>query len=189
MGIFAKLKQKLFGTPKPIFKPFRTEEQAAAEVHGQVARRRKLLERRVKSGESEEVYKNSKILNTLSTGLGAAGDSPLLEAFLDGYPLSRFASSNVWSVVYDRKQEKLHVQYMAGKGRKKSGPGTWYGYKQVTVGEAKTIFNAASKGVFVWSNLRVRGTKNQNKKPTTKNDPPPSYLPLGRKRANILQSP
>ncbi len=196
MGIFGKFQSgvnKLLGRGKeatvfPSHKQ-RAEESAAVHAQGQSGRRQKLLEERVKSGESEKVYKNRKPVNPLSVGVGPILDSVTIEAFLDGHEFSRFSSSNVWALCYDRKASALHVQYMAGKGKNKSGPGTWYRYDIVDIGLAKIAYNFASKGVFSWSYLRLRGTKDQNRKPTTKNSPPPGYLPLGRKRSNILQTP
>ena len=192
MGLFGNLKSKVagvFGKAKSIFdppskptnKPFRENEKAGIEVTGQAARRKKTLERRVKEGLSSEVYKNKKDLDI--------GDSPYRDDFLDGYPLGRFASSNVYAVVYDRTQNHLYVQFMGGKGKNRGGPGRWYQYRQVDILEAKTMYNAASKGVWTWDYLRVRGSQTASKKPFSKDVPPPAYLPLGHKRSNILQSP
>ncbi len=189
MGLFGSAKAKvlgavksLFGTPnKSINKPFRDNEKAGVEVAGQSARRKKTLESRVEQGLSSEVYKNKKDVDL--------GDSPYQKDFLDGYPLSRFASSNVYAVVYDRTQSHLYVQYMGGRGKNRGGPGRWYQYRQVEISEAKVMYNAASKGVKVWDMLRVRGSQTAHQKPYTKNISPPGYLPLGRKRSNVLQSP
>lgn len=192
--IFGAAKRKIFGSgvaETSATKHFRSEEEAAIAVTAQAGARKRLLDRRVQEGKSKRVYKNRKNLNTLSTGVGAAtsGEQPFLEDFLNGFPFGRFASSNVFRVQYDRTQEALYVQYMAGKGKKRGGPGKWYKYAQVPEIEARSLYNAVSKGVWSWDYLRIRGTQTGNKKPTTKDSPPPAYLPLGRKRSNILQSP
>lgn len=184
MGLFAKLRaatgklaekgRSLFKTHEPLQPHFRGKESAETHAEGQAARRQKLLERRVESGESAQVYENYKNLQK--------GESPYLEDFLDGFAFTQFASSNVYAVVYDRTRFTLYVQYL-----RKKNPGPWYQYKQVDLSEAKTVYNAISKGIWVWSNLRVRGSQTQNKKPTTKVSGPPGYLPLGRKRTNILE--
>ncbi len=197
MGIFSTIKAKIFGTKEaPIFKPFRSKADADIAAVGQAQRRRRELEDRVESGASAKVYPNRKVIHSEASGVhtdgssaGPLGSSPFVENFLDGFPLGQFASSNVWAVTYDRTKSHLYVQYMGGKGRKRSGPGRWYQYRQVSVSEAKSIYNAASKGIFIWDNIRKRGSKNGHKKPYTKDAPPPDYLPLGRKRGNVLQQP
>lgn len=178
MGIFSGIKKavgKVFGhKPAPIFKPShkREEEDAVIATQSQDWRRKKQLEKRVNEGKSSQVYKNRK-----NTG---SGESVYLEAFLDGHALGRFASSNVWQIVYDRINHHLHIQYMGGKGKRRSGPGKWYVYSQISELEARTIYNTASKGVWTWDHLRIRGTEKKHQKPYAKNAPPPSYLPLGQ---------
>lgn len=86
-----------------------------------------------------------------------------------GEPLSRFASSNVDTIVYDYSKKALHIKYI--KSQK------WYRYS-VDVSVAKAAYQAASKGVFTWDSLRVRGTRKGNRVPTKKDSPPPDYLPL-----------
>jgi hypothetical protein len=195
-GIFGKIfgaaKKKLFGSgvaETSAQKHFRSEEEAAYAASQQTGARRRLLERRVAEGKSAKVYKNRKNVDLLSTRIAGSGESPFWEDFLDGFPFGRFASSNVWRIQYDRTQETLYVQYMGGRGKKRGGPGHWYQYKQVPEIEARSLYNTASKGVWSWSYLRIRGTQTGNKKPTAKDVAPPHYLPLGRKKSNILQSP
>jgi len=177
MGLFGSLRARIFGSEpnKPARVFGRKEESAATQVQGQAARRRKLLERRVESGESEEVYENKKPLDILSTGVAKAGDSPYIEDFLDGFMLSRFASSNVWALQYDRRDNSLYVQYMGGSGNKKKGPGKWYRYNSVSLSEAKVAYNTASKGVFSWSYLR------RGKKSVSPVSGPPTDLPIVKK--------
>lgn len=184
MPIFKSIKSavgKIFGNSTKLHPHFRSKESAETEVKGQSARRKELLKRRVKSGLSREEYPNRKNVDL--------GDSPYQQDFLDGYPLSRFASSNVYAMVYDRIKSILHIQFMGGTGRNRSGPGKWVAYMDVTISEAKQFYNAASKGVSVWDLLRVRGTKAGMKKNFARGIAPPAYLPLGRKKSNILQAP
>ena len=178
MSLFGNIKKKLFGASKKLFgasnMPMpghtRKEEAAAIAVAGQSGRRKKLMEARVKAGQSQKVYPNKKQINTLSTGIAPSLESPYLADFLDGHPYSRFASSNVMVIVYDRTKDRLYVQFI--KKRR------WYEYSNVSIGEAKVVYNHASKGVFVWTYLRMPGSKTAHKKPFRKDVPPPSYLPL-----------
>lgn len=196
MGIFGKIKSAVAGifkqrtAPKMKVSGRRGEEEAATHTQGQTARRRKLLEQRVETGESQRVYKNKKPIDVLSTGVGPSLESVTVDSFLDGHFFSRFSSSNVWALQYDRTHNSLFIQYMAGSGRKKHGPGIWFQYLNVSLAEAKLIYNAASKGVFIWQNIRVKGSQTAHKKPFIKGASPPPYLPLGqKKRSNVLQSP
>lgn len=194
MGIFGKIKGavgKVFGSkPAPVFQSHkRKEEDAVVATDSQAVRRRRQLEERVKKGESAQVYPNKKRINPISNDVptsGAVGspsdvdigESIYFEAFLDGYELGRFASSNVYRIVYDRLKNHLYVQFMGGKGKRRAGPGNWYQYRSVSQLEAREVYNTASKGVWVWSNLRQRGSQYWSKKPFSKGVKPPSYLPL-----------
>ncbi len=184
MSIFKPLKSaigKIFGNSTKLHPHFRQGEAAETEVKGQAARRKALLQRRVKAGLSREEYPNRKNVDL--------GDSPYQTDFLDGFPLSRFASSNVYAIVYDRIKSILHIQFMGGTGRKRSGPGKWVAYLDVSISDAKEFYNGSSKGIKVWDLLRVRGTQGGMKKNFARGIAPPAYLPLGRKKPNILQSP
>jgi hypothetical protein len=64
-------------------------------------------------------------------------------------------SSNVLRIMYDREEEKLWVHY-------KSGAPYWY-YPVQEV-DALDMFIAGSKGIWVWDNLRVRGSRTAHKK-------------------------
>lgn len=172
------VKQKLFGAKRP---SLYGDEEAAGIMESQSNRREKLLNKRVAKGKSSEVYPNRKNNDATTWYFNgkAVGDSPPLERFLDGFPYGRFASSNVYAVVYDRRGDELYIQYLGGKGRKRSGPGRWYAYRNVSRSEALEIYGAISKGIWIWDALRVRGTQTGAKKPYTKNKPPPSDLPIG----------
>lgn len=179
MGVFSKIKSvagRVFGKKTPVFG--RKEEDAATHATGQSGRRRRLLEERVKRGESAKVYKSKKPIDPLSTGAGQPLESPYLEEFLLGHPFSRFASSTIFRLQYDATTSSLHVQWLGGRGKNRGGPGKWSKYGQISRAEAKQFYDAASKGLASWDLLRIRGTRTGNKKPHTPNSPPPSYLPL-----------
>ncbi len=170
-SIFGKIKSKIakvFGSKTPTHKPHNFDPQD--ELIGQVRRRRKLLAKRVREGKSREIYKNRKDLG--------AGGLPSVEDFLNGASLGMFASSCVYQIVYDRRFEILHVQWLGGRGKNRSGPGRWAAYKQVTKIEAAMAWNASSKGIFSWDTLRQRGTLHGNKKPYVPDLAPASDLPL-----------
>ena len=75
-------------------------------------------------------------------------------------------SSNVHSYGYDIETAYLYVRYLGYvKGQHaadgsplRSGPGSLYRYSNVTPEEFLSIMAAASKGNWVWDNLRIRGT-------------------------------
>ncbi len=171
-GGFAKKFKKIFGPKKP---QQYGEAEAQKIMEGQAARREKLLQRRVAKGKSSEVYKNKKLnapTNFYFNGR-VVSDSPPLELFLDGFPYARFASSNVRTIVYDRRSEDLFIQYIRRRGND-----LWYRYQNVSKAEATQFYAAVSKGVTVWDYLRVRGTQTGFKKPYSRGTPPPSDLPL-----------
>lgn len=73
-------------------------------------------------------------------------------------------SSNVHSIGYewptaDRLNPgNLMVRFLGGTGKQRSGPGPLYRYHHVPYPIFEAFQIAASKGKFVWSELRVRGT-------------------------------
>lgn len=75
-----------------------------------------------------------------------------LAKFLAG-ELTNVVSSNVDSIQYIAEDKTLIIAYHGGgKGLQ------WYGYSPVDVALATSLFNAGSKGGWVWDRLRVRGT-------------------------------
>lgn len=68
-------------------------------------------------------------------------------------------SSNVNSATYYHDSKKLLVEF--GKGER-------YMYSNISEQEALSFAQAQSKGGWVWSNLRVRGSKTAHRKPWTK---------------------
>lgn len=72
-------------------------------------------------------------------------------------------SSNVHSIGYEwseneRMPGNLLVRFLGGTGKVRSGPGSLYRYKDVPRSVFVAFKLAASKGKFVWNELRVRGT-------------------------------
>jgi hypothetical protein len=65
-------------------------------------------------------------------------------------------SSNVGSIQYSKEDEQMTIQYKWGGV---------YLYNNISPTEAYSMVVAASKGIWVWDNLRVRGTKKGHKKP------------------------
>lgn len=78
--------------------------------------------------------------------------------FIDlGVPLVRgvhFQSSNVEWVQYDKQYSSLYICYRTGH----QTDGRTYRYWTVNEALARSAFESASKGRFVWDNLRIRGT-------------------------------
>jgi len=68
-------------------------------------------------------------------------------------------STNVSNVTYFPKEGKLLVQFLNG-GK--------YLYSQISEAEALSFVQAQSKGIWVWNNLRVRGSRTAHRKPWTK---------------------
>ncbi len=71
-------------------------------------------------------------------------------------------SSNVHSYGYDVESWYLYVRFRApGKsvnGRRPNAPGSLYRYSHVPPEKFLKMFNASSKGKWIWSNIRIRGT-------------------------------
>lgn len=61
-----------------------------------------------------------------------------------------FSSSNVAQYWYEQANRTLYIQYKDG---------STYAYYSVSEPEAISLFQSASKGTWVWDNLRIRGTK------------------------------
>lgn len=68
-------------------------------------------------------------------------------------------STNVSNVTYYPKEGKMLVQFIRG-GK--------YMYSQISEQEALSFAQAHSKGGWVWTYLRVRGSKTAHRKPFTK---------------------
>lgn len=69
-------------------------------------------------------------------------------------------SRNVYAIAYSVATRELYVQYLfwAPGMEQHSGPGPVYRYERIEPSLALTAYDAASKGVWIWDNLRIRGT-------------------------------
>lgn len=66
---------------------------------------------------------------------------------------SGFSSSNVRAIRYELGEQRLHVEY--GKAGE---PPSHYYYEGVAQPTAIALYEAPSKGTFIWDRVRVRGT-------------------------------
>jgi hypothetical protein len=92
------------------------------------------------------------------TGGGATGhlfDRNLAQRFVYEGQVVYVQSSNVDKVQFDLAGNKMRVWYGDGG----------YEYSNVTVQEAISFIQARSKGRWIWSNIRVRGSKTAHRKP------------------------
>jgi hypothetical protein len=62
---------------------------------------------------------------------------------------SDFESSNVRAISYDHADRVLAVEYDGGRRQY---------YSPVTLAQAMELYEAPSKGIWLWDNIRVRGT-------------------------------
>ena len=87
-----------------------------------------------------------------------------VDAFLHGgYPLF-VHSTNVAMAQYFPETNQLMVEYL---GKKNKGGGA-YLYDSVSPAEAESFARAQSKGSWIWSHLRVRGSATAHRKPFRK---------------------
>lgn len=79
------------------------------------------------------------------------------------------AEGNVYAIAYDMAAMSLYVQYKHWAPPMplgvQAGPGPVYEYQNVSMDEARSLFVAPNPGVWIWDNLRVRGTWSRHKKP------------------------
>lgn len=68
-----------------------------------------------------------------------------------------FSSSNVHGFSYDIDTSTLYVRYQAAE-RFGKGPGSLYAYSHVTPEKFLRMYNAPSKGTWLWDEVRIRGT-------------------------------
>lgn len=76
------------------------------------------------------------------------------------------SSSNVHSIAYDLENALLYVRFLgpAPEGEVRTDPGSLYQYRDVTPRQFQGFQRAASKGSWVWDNLRIRGTVSGHRK-------------------------
>lgn len=112
-----------------------------------------LTERHRRMAAGEQPYSQAEIdkWQTLS------GD--IVEDFIYNEQILHVNSSNVANATYFSQERKMLVQFLNG-GR--------YLYSNVSEQEALAFAQSQSKGDWVWSNLRVRGSKTAHRKPWTK---------------------
>lgn len=70
-------------------------------------------------------------------------------------------SSNVHSFGFDHDSHTLFVRFKAraeGDGKRPHKPGAIYSYRNVPLSIFLRMLTAPSKGVFIWDNIRIRGT-------------------------------
>ena len=81
-----------------------------------------------------------------------------LDDFLDKSRVLKVISSNVKNASYDEEEEILYVTYKNGGA---------YAYLRISELEARGFYFASfsSPGKWIWSNLRVRGSKTAHQKP------------------------
>lgn len=92
-----------------------------------------------------------------------------VEAFVYDQELLFVHSSNVGAVQYFPEVEKMMVEFLGSGMKGKSGGKTSaYLYSNVTIDEAISLAQAQSKGIWIWDNFRVRGSKTAHKKPYIK---------------------
>lgn len=75
--------------------------------------------------------------------------------FLYGQRIMRVISSNVASASYDDEENFLTITYKNGRS---------YVYAKVTELEARSFWYATSKGSWIWTYLRVRGSRTLHQK-------------------------
>lgn len=76
-------------------------------------------------------------------------------------------SSNVHSFAYDIDAHRLYVRFKdrppQGSKQRPNKPGPIYAYYNVPLDLFMSMFNAGSKGTWVWDHLRIRGTLSGHK--------------------------
>lgn len=76
-------------------------------------------------------------------------------------------SSNVHSFAYDIDAHRLYVRFKdrppEGSKQRPNKPGPIYAYYNVPLDLFMSMFNAGSKGTWVWDHLRIRGTLSGHK--------------------------
>jgi hypothetical protein len=95
--------------------------------------------------------------NYLTTPEGIEIPRNEVNEFLFGGSIIPVASSNVGAVQYDAENRIMRVQFL-----KTALP---FAYSDVSLAEAESFISSASKGQWVWDNLRVRGSSTRHKKP------------------------
>ena len=91
---------------------------------------------------------------------------PADHPIVTGAFVSDFQSDNVHSFGYDIENRYLYVRFRAKDSQNKpAGPGSLYRYSTVEPNLFLKLYNAPSKGTWVWDYLRERGTVVGHKRP------------------------
>lgn len=176
MGLFQKLFSKILGprvassilrpTIEPAGEQVPSIEEMKERIQAENAEGFKELRRKIAAGKDEMLEGIKRKAQTageaITEELKRRGDeavrrNPWYSFTHLGVPLVRglnFTSSNVSRVIYDIEHESLYVTYASGHRT----DGRTYRYWTVTYREAAALYNSASKGRYVWDNLRIRGT-------------------------------
>jgi len=99
------------------------------------------------------------------------GDSKPIVRSRSGHPIvtgemvRAASSSNVWAFGYRFNEGSLYVRFAnKGENNQPVGPGPLYRYSGVTPDAFLSMMTAGSKGMWVWDNLRIRGTMSGHQK-------------------------
>lgn len=82
--------------------------------------------------------------------------NPMARYLFQGEVVRGFRSSNVRAFWYDHRLQSMYVTYKDN---------STYQYFHVNPEEAQSLFRAPSKGEWIWSVFRIRGTKLGHRKP------------------------
>jgi hypothetical protein len=148
-------------TKKAVSKSGVTFESLPDEIIGEVLKqRRQDARRQVREGTSER--KALRIWQPPVEEPAAVEELPNADLLMGR--MRDVQSSNVHSIGMRVEQPSdrtgtLLIRYLGTlPGGIRSGPGSLYGYYDVPVTLFRELGDAASKGIFVWDNVRVRGT-------------------------------
>lgn len=88
---------------------------------------------------------------------------PVNHPIVTGEMVRTPGSSNVYAYGYNIEEGALYVRFRANaapgsKGKKPNAPGSLYRYSNVPERIFLSMLRAPSKGVFIWDNIRIRGT-------------------------------
>lgn len=108
-----------------------------------------LAERHRRIAEGEEPYNQEEIDKWQNVPADEAED------FIYGGQILHVNSSNLTAAQYHPETQQMMIEYHDGA----------YLYSNVTPQEALQFVQAQSKGGFIWSVFRVRGSKTAHKKP------------------------
>ncbi len=101
------------------------------------------------------------------------------------FRITAFVTENVYAIKYDVQKASLFVQYKhwdpsmpVYMGSNAShGPGPIYEYTDVSIKEARDAFTSPDIGIWIWDNIRVRGTWSGHTKPMRLVSISHGYLP------------